>query len=105
MLNMPGFAETLFRLMQGFMKDKMKNRMVVHSKGDLSALHEALGTQVLPVEYGGSNGAIKDHVGEEAVARTHSKAFAPLDKQAKILKSKYMPLLLRLSNFFYRPAL
>ena len=46
------------------MKDKMRERLVVHPKGDMTKLLEELGTEVMPVEYGGTNGSIDDIVGE-----------------------------------------
>ena len=39
----------------------------VHPKGDLSGLHEAVGTEVLPEELGGTNGKIQDHIGKSFV--------------------------------------
>ena len=49
--------------MNSFAKEKMRERMHVHPKGDLTALHEAVGKEVLPEELGGTNGKIQDHIG------------------------------------------
>ena len=49
--------------MKSFAKEKMKDRLYVHPKGDLTALHEAVGKDVLPVEYGGTNGTLQEHIG------------------------------------------
>ncbi len=62
-LNIPGFMEALFNMFKGFMKKKMQERIVVHPKGDLSALVEDLGLEVLPEEYGGTNGTMEQHTG------------------------------------------
>jgi hypothetical protein len=62
-LNLPSIMEGIFGIMKSFSKDKMKERLFVHKKGDLSALHEAVGTEVLPEEFGGTNGTIEDHIG------------------------------------------
>ena len=62
MLNMPSIFETLFNIMKGFMKEKMRERLIVHPKGDLTALQESVGLEILPEEYGGTNGKIQDHV-------------------------------------------
>jgi len=61
-LNMPGVMESIFGIMSSFAKDKMKDRLHVHKRGDLSQLIEMVGTDVLPKEYGGTNGTIQDHV-------------------------------------------
>lgn len=62
-LNMPGFVDSVFNMIKGFMKEKMRQRMQIHKKGDYSKLQEALGTEVLPIEYGGTNGSIDDIAG------------------------------------------
>ena len=63
-LNMPPVMESVFAMMKSFTKEKMRERLLVHAKGDLTALHEAVGTDVLPEEYGGTNGKIQDHIGD-----------------------------------------
>ncbi len=62
-LNMPSAMEAIFSLMKGFAKDKMRSRIQVHSKHDFKQLHEALGKEVLPSEFGGTNGSMQDHIG------------------------------------------
>ena len=43
----------------------MRERTKFYSKeADLSFLHDALGKEVLPEEYGGTNGTMKMHVGK-----------------------------------------
>ena len=56
--------KTIFELMTSFAKDKMKKRFVLSAKGDFSKLIEDVGAEILPVEYGGTNGTVQDHVGE-----------------------------------------
>ena len=63
LLNLPAMLEGLLNMMMSFAKDKMKRRFHIHRKNDLSALHEAVGKEVLPEEFGGTNGRIQDHIG------------------------------------------
>jgi hypothetical protein len=63
-VNMPGLMENIFALMKSFTKDKMRERLRVHPKqDDWNFLVEAVGAEVLPVEYGGTNGKVQDHIG------------------------------------------
>jgi len=59
-LNFPSFLQGVFTMMQGFLNEKMKKRNQVHQKGDYAKLYESIGQEVLPEEYGGSNGSIDD---------------------------------------------
>jgi len=59
-LNMPSIFETMHNFFQGSKKKKMQERTVVHKAGDLTKLHEDLGTEILPADYGGSNGTIAE---------------------------------------------
>ena len=59
---MPAFVDNMFALMKSFMKPKMRERIQLHGK-ELESLHEAVGTEVLPKEYGGTNGTIQEHIG------------------------------------------
>ncbi len=63
-VNMPAIMETSYNMVKGFMKEKMKDRMMVHNKGDWTALHEDVGTDILPEEYGGTNGTMAQHTGK-----------------------------------------
>ena len=63
MLNVPGFVESVLTIMKSFMNAKMKERMNVHSKGSgYEALYERIGKEILPEEYGGTNGCLQDHI-------------------------------------------
>ena len=64
-LGMPAFMKSIFEVMSSFAKDKMRKRFIVHRQGDLTKLHEELGVEVLPAEYGGTNGSIQDHIGKK----------------------------------------
>jgi len=59
-LNFPPVLQGVFTMMQGFLTEKMRKRNQVHQKGDYLKLYEDIGEEVLPEEYGGSNGSIKD---------------------------------------------
>ena len=65
MINLHPVIDGLCRLAMSFSNEKMKERTKFYSKdADLSFLHEALGKEVLPEEYGGTNGTMKMHVGK-----------------------------------------
>merc|ERR1712012_599675 len=51
---------TVVDLVKGLQKEKMQRRQVVHPQGDYSGLVEDLGKDILPVEYGGTNGSVED---------------------------------------------
>ncbi len=56
--------ETAVNLFMGFANEKMRARMKVHGAGKgFEPLIESLGKDVLPVEYGGTNGKMQDHIG------------------------------------------
>jgi len=59
-LNFPQIMQGVFTMMQSFQKEKMRKRNKVHLKGDYTQLYEDIGKEVLPVEYGGSNGSLED---------------------------------------------
>jgi len=59
-LNMPSLMENMHNMLQGMMKQKMRDRTHVHKNGNLEKLHEDVGLDILPVEYGGSNGTIEE---------------------------------------------
>jgi len=59
-LNMPSIFESFHNMAQSMMKQKMRDRTHVHKAGDMTALIEELGEEVLPAEYGGSNGTLKE---------------------------------------------
>jgi len=62
MLNMPSVMESIHNLSKTFLKEKMQRRQHVHPKGDLSKLKEMVGPDILPEEYGGTNGTVAQHV-------------------------------------------
>ena len=66
-LGMPSFMESIFNVMMSFSKEKFKQRVQLVGKDNLAKLHEELGTEILPVEYGGTNGSIQDHLGNVAL--------------------------------------
>eukprot|EP00090_Calanus_glacialis_P029305 TRINITY_DN47040_c0_g1_i1.p1 TRINITY_DN47040_c0_g1~~TRINITY_DN47040_c0_g1_i1.p1 ORF type:complete len:319 (+),score=84.77 TRINITY_DN47040_c0_g1_i1:28-957(+) len=59
-LNFPPVVQGVFTMMQGFLNEKMKKRNQVHQKGDYTKLLEDVGAEVLPEEYGGSNGSVEE---------------------------------------------
>lgn len=59
-INMPPVIESVYKMFEGFQKEKMKARNHVHPKGDLSKMQEDVGLDILPKEYGGTNGTIAE---------------------------------------------
>jgi len=59
-INMPPVIESVYKMMEGFQKEKMRKRNHVHPKGDLSKMQEDLGLDILPKEYGGTNGTVAE---------------------------------------------
>ena len=51
--------------MMSFSKEKMRQRIQLVGKDDLAKLHEELGTDILPKEYGGTNKSVQDHLGKK----------------------------------------
>ena len=66
-LGLPSFLEPVFNVMMSFSKEKFRQRIQMCTKGDFSKLHQELGTEVLPKEYGGTNGCMQDHIGKSYV--------------------------------------
>merc|ERR1712012_810201 len=65
MLNMPPMLEKVCDLMISFANQKLRARTRFHAKGNgMEQLHEALGTDVLPEEYGGTAGPIQSQIDE-----------------------------------------
>ena len=65
MFNLHPVIDGLCRLAMSFSNKKMQERTKFYSKDtDYSFLHEALGKDVLPKEYGGTNGTLQMHVGK-----------------------------------------
>ena len=55
--------EAVFGLYKSFANEKMQARMKGHLKSEgYAALIESLGAEVLPEEYGGTNGKLQDHI-------------------------------------------
>ena len=55
--------EAVFGLYKSFANQKMQARMNGHLKSEgYAALIESLGAEVLPEEYGGTNGKLQDHI-------------------------------------------
>ncbi len=65
LVNMPVVMEKTFVMVRGLMKEKLKRRVFVHTRGHLQRLVEDLGTDVLPEEYGGTNGTIEEHASKK----------------------------------------
>jgi len=60
LLNRPSMVDSLVDLVKGLQKEKMQRRQVVHPQGDYSGLVDDLGKEILPTEYGGTNGCLDE---------------------------------------------
>lgn len=60
LLNILPVMKTVIDIWNGMQKDKMKERTHVHDRGDNSKLHVDLGKDILPKEYGGTNGTVQE---------------------------------------------
>ena len=88
-MNAPGIMENLLNLFRGLLNEKMKERFNVHNSEDYTILHDAIGKDILPEEYGGTNGSLLDHTG---------KKFSK--KNLEINKKNYLPFCLFSKNRF-----
>jgi len=59
-LNRPSIMDTVADMVKGLQKEKMQRRQVVHPQGDYIGLVDDLGKEILPTEYGGTNGCLDD---------------------------------------------
>ncbi|KAK7861949.1 hypothetical protein R5R35_006319 [Gryllus longicercus] len=57
-LHMKSIFESIFNLFKTFMKEKLRNRVHVHS--DLNTFYQSVPKEILPKEYGGNAGTIKE---------------------------------------------
>ena len=65
MVNMPPFMERVCQTMMSFGNKKVKERTKLYPKGaDCKKLHDVLGKDVLPAEYGGNAGPIQLQIGK-----------------------------------------
>ncbi|XP_042874965.1 alpha-tocopherol transfer protein-like isoform X2 [Penaeus japonicus] len=58
-IHTPAAFDTVFSIFKSFMKEKMKKRIHIHGS-DLESLHKEVPKEILPVEYGGTNGTIEE---------------------------------------------
>ncbi|KAK3865838.1 hypothetical protein Pcinc_028582 [Petrolisthes cinctipes] len=58
-INTPAAFDTVFNIFKSFMKEKMKRRVHIHGS-DMESLYKEVPRDILPVEYGGTNGTIEE---------------------------------------------
>ncbi|XP_017771839.1 PREDICTED: clavesin-1-like [Nicrophorus vespilloides] len=54
-VNEPFYFDAIMAVLKPFMKEKIRKRIYLHGN-DLTSLHAFLNTEILPLEYGGTNG-------------------------------------------------
>jgi len=59
---LPGFVKGVFNVLMSFLTEKFRKIMQFVGKDDFSRLHEDLGIEILPKEYGGTNKTVQDHL-------------------------------------------
>lgn len=57
-INVPWHLTLLIKVFRSFLSKKLKSRFFVHT--DVEALTKRIPEEILPVEYGGTNGSIND---------------------------------------------
>lgn len=60
-VNAPVYVNVMLRIFKRFMSEKLKSRINVHFRG-LGSLHDKVAKDILPMEYGGSDGSIRDSI-------------------------------------------
>nr|XP_022920040.1 retinol-binding protein pinta-like isoform X2 [Onthophagus taurus] len=60
-INAPTYINVVLNVFKRFMSEKLKGRIRVHFYG-YETLHKVVSKDVLPMEYGGNNGELKDHI-------------------------------------------
>ncbi|XP_050697212.1 alpha-tocopherol transfer protein-like isoform X6 [Eriocheir sinensis] len=58
-INTPEAFNTVFNIFKSFMKEKMKRRVHIHGS-DMESLYKEVPRDILPVEYGGTNGTVEE---------------------------------------------
>ena len=77
-LGMPSFMTSIFNVMMSFSKEKFKQRIQLVAKDDFAKLHEELGIEILPKEYGGTGwNAIEKHIFEEEIIKASAPRIVP----------------------------
>lgn len=62
-INAPVYINVVLNVFRAFMSDKMKNRIHVHWAGKgFENLHKVVSKEILPEEYGGTNGQLSDFI-------------------------------------------
>ena len=89
MVNMPPFMERICQMMMSFANKKMKERTRFYPKGtDFKKLHEALGKDVLPQEYGGNAGPVQLQIDEINQLLHDNKSYLAQQSRYKSDESK-----------------
>lgn len=60
-INAPTYINVLVKVFKSFMSQKLRERVRVHFSGD-DPLVGIISKEVLPTEYGGTNGVLQDHI-------------------------------------------
>lgn len=61
-INMPKLMQSVFSMYLSFQKEEFKNMNQIISREDSMKIVEALGSDILPVEYGGTNESVDQHI-------------------------------------------
>ncbi|KYN03488.1 Alpha-tocopherol transfer protein [Cyphomyrmex costatus] len=68
-INVPVILDVIVKIAKSFMTEKLKNRFHVYSHKTMQNCFKDIPTSILPVEYGGTDGTIKELTGKFAVKR------------------------------------
>ncbi|RXG52335.1 Alpha-tocopherol transfer protein [Armadillidium vulgare] len=86
-INTPSFFQAVFSIFKTFMKEKIKKRVYVHGN-NMESLYEHVPKNILPKEYGGSNGTVQDIVDYWCENVNKNRKWLLEDEKYKVDESK-----------------
>ncbi|XP_028047811.1 retinol-binding protein pinta isoform X4 [Monomorium pharaonis] len=63
MINAPEYVEIVLKIFRSFMTEKMRNRLHVYTQNMMHNCFKDIPDNILPVEYGGTNGTLQELIG------------------------------------------
>lgn len=63
MINAPEYVDVVAKIFRSFMTEKIKNRFHIYTQRTMPNYFEANPSNILPVEYGGTDGTLQELIG------------------------------------------
>uniref|UniRef100_A0A1B6D463 CRAL-TRIO domain-containing protein n=1 Tax=Clastoptera arizonana TaxID=38151 RepID=A0A1B6D463_9HEMI len=76
-INQPFYFDAVFAFLKPFLKEKIRQRIYLHGK-DMSSLHNFINQEILPSEYGGSQGEFDNTWWREDLLK-HEEEFVEME--------------------------